>query len=299
MQPSDIQALIERRFEALSPELRRAARWVTQHGPALGLQSMRASAREAGVSAATMTRLAHQLGLSGFEALREPFRSALAGRASGVESFVERARSQRGAGARGTLPQRLVAAQQADVRSWSDLNPPGSLEAAARRMLRSRQVVFLGLRASFGLAYHLHYTYSLLCPNGRLLQDLGGALPDRLDGLGPRDLLVAVSQAPYTRETVVAVQAAVSAGVPVLALTDNPLSPIARGAVQTLLFAAASPAFFQSMTGAQALAEALVATVAEQGGAAVIDHLADRQAHLQARKAYWERPARPAPPRKS
>ena len=42
--------LIDRHFEALSPELQRAARWVREHPAELGLQSLRASARAAGVA---------------------------------------------------------------------------------------------------------------------------------------------------------------------------------------------------------------------------------------------------------
>ncbi|WP_019559711.1 MurR/RpiR family transcriptional regulator [Caldimonas manganoxidans] len=292
MEPQDVQSLVEQHFDRLSPELQRAARWVVRHGAALGLQSMRASARQAGVSPATMTRLARQLGLPSFEALREPFRRALARQAEDPAGYLDRAR--RAAAARASLVSDLNEAQAADVRSCTGLNAAGRIEAAARLMLRSRQVAFLGLRASFGIAYHLHYTFALVRGTGRLLPDPSGSVVEQLDLLGPRDLLVAVSQAPYTRETVEAVQQAVHTGVPVLALTDSALSPIARGARQVLLFSATSPSFFPSMTGAQALAEALVAAVAAQGGAAVVQHLGRRQALLRARKAYWERPLRPA-----
>ena len=65
--PRDITRLIDRHFDALSPELQRAARWARQHPTELGLQSMRASAKRAGVAPATMTRLAQTLGFDGFD----------------------------------------------------------------------------------------------------------------------------------------------------------------------------------------------------------------------------------------
>ena len=77
--PHAVQQLIEQAFESLSPELQRAARWLQNHHAALALHSMRTSAREAGVSPATMTRLAQRLGFDGFEALRHPFVQQLAG----------------------------------------------------------------------------------------------------------------------------------------------------------------------------------------------------------------------------
>ena len=48
------------------------------------------------------------------------------------------------------------------------------------------------------------------------------------------------------------------------------------------------------MVGAQALAEALMATVAEQGGRAVLQRLAERQRRLQAAHVYWDKPVRQA-----
>jgi DNA-binding MurR/RpiR family transcriptional regulator len=80
------------------------------------------------------------------------------------------------------------------------------------------------------------------------------------------------------------------AGVPVLAFTDSPLSPLALSASKVLLFDAASPAFFHSMVGAQALAESLMAAVSEQGGDAVLQRLAARQKQLQSARVYWDRP---------
>lgn len=283
--------LLERHFERLSPELQRAARWVSAHPAELGLQSMRQSAMAAGVSPATMTRLAQALGLDGFEAMRRPSMRAFA-------QSVGQATERKGALAADTpaasADERLWQAQMNNLSSVRQHNTPPQLSAAAQSILAARQVLFLGLRASFGVAYHLHYTCDWLRPNTRLAADLGGAWIDGVLQLSPADLLVVVSQAPYTRQTVDAVQTAHEAAVPVLALTDSALSPLARVAQQSLLFEAASPAFFHSMTGAQALAETLMDRVAELGGAAVAQRLGERQLRLQASRAYWEK-QRPPP----
>lgn len=283
--------LLGRHFERLSPELQRAARWVSAHPAELGLQSMRQSALAAGVSPATMTRLAQALGLDGFEAMRRPSMRAFAqsvGQApepEGVSPVSTPSASE---------DPRLRRAQIDNVNSVHLHNSLQQLNAAAQSILAARQVLFLGLRASFGVAYHLHYTCDWLRPDTRLAADMGGAWVDGVLQLSPADLLVVVSQAPYTRQTVDAVHAAHEGGVPVLALTDSALSPLARVAQQSLLFEAASPAFFHSMTGAQALAETLMDHVANLGGAAVVQRLAERQLRLQASRAYWEKQRPPA-----
>lgn len=266
-------------FHTLSPELQRAARWVRDHPAEVGLQSMRQSAQAAGVAPATMTRLAQALGLDGYEAMRRPVRTQMA-------------RSAVGRPAPDTAHvSPLARAQASNVASVDSRNDPTALAAAAQRLLEARHVLFLGLRASFGIAHHLQYSCDWLRPSTRLATDPAGAWTDQVAALEPPDLFVTVSQAPYAVQTVEAAQLASARKVPVLALTDSPLSPLARLATQSLVFDTASPAFFHSMTGAQALAEALMQAVAEQGGEPVLERLRRRQQQMQQSRAYWDRPA--------
>lgn len=288
MTPEAVHQLIEREFDRLSPELQRAARWVRQHGPALALHSMRRAAREAGVSAATMTRLARRLGFDGFETLRAPYVNQLAG--GRPVTYLGRARAAQRTSAGSERLAALNALQQANVGSVVALNAAPGIEAAADALLAAPRVHFLGLRVGHGLAFHLHYVYGLLRPNGTLVHDLGGTMADQLAQLRRGEVLVAVSQTPYTRQTVEAVALAQRRGATIVALTDAALSPIARGAHHVLLYDTASTSFFQSVVGAQALAEALLATVAARGGKAVLERLRDVQEQLRTSRAYWERP---------
>lgn len=279
--------LLTLHFETLSPELQRAARWVGEHPAELGLQSMRQSAQAAGVSPATMTRLAHALGLTGFDDMRRPSMTAFA-------QSVARAGPEAAAPSNVTqddrTPNPMVAAQVGNVQSVGERNTPQQFAAAAQAILAAREVLFLGLRASFGMAHHLHYTCDWLRPGARLASDSGGALVDQTMALEPTDLLVVISQAPYARQVVALAKEVFARGVPVLALTDSVYSPLVRCAQHTLQFNTASPAFFHSMTGALALSESLMACVAEQGGASVVQRLRERQRRLQDTHAYWEKP---------
>lgn len=275
----------KRPLEGLSPELLRAARWVEAHPREVALHSMRECGRRAGLAPATLTRLAQALGFQGFEAIKhlcqESF-SAQAGYAGRAEVLQASARQDK------DWLMLLNEAQHANAASVGGLNRTTQLEAAADAMLKARRVYFLGLRASHGLALHLHYTYGLLAPNGVLLQGLGGTLDDQVGGIGPADLLVVTSSASYTRQTVQAVAQARGQGAGVVALTDSALSPIARSATHTLLFRIDSPSYFHSMVGALALTEALAAAVAVRGGRKVLAHLQARQDRLDSEGAYWD-----------
>jgi len=284
-----VERLIEQSFDALSPELQRAARWVCQNGTALALYSMRASARQAGVSPATMTRLAQRLGFDGFEAMREPFVQRLSeGRPMPPVTLP----AMRGDRALAAVVSDLNRVQQAHVAAVPKANPLEKLVGAADAMLRSRSVYFLGMRVSHGVAFQMHYSYSLLAANGHLLTHLGGTLSDQLLSVGEGSLLVVISQTPYARATVDAAHTARRQGATVLALTDSPLAPLARDATHLLLFGGNSTTFFHSTSGALALIETLLSVVAERGGTEVRHYLHMRQQRLQSERAYWDVPGR-------
>ena len=285
-----VETLIEREFDALSPELQRAARWVRSNGPVLALRSMRSAAVQAGVSPATMTRLARRLGFDSFGALREPYVDRLAGGATlPALPYARRARAlQRREG--GEPLNQLTQLQAANVAAVARRNSTAAIERVADRLLRAERVHFLGLRVCHGIAFQLHYAYGLLSANGALITDLGGTLADQVAQIGRAHVLLAISQSPYTRATVESVRQAQSQGASVIALTDNALSPIARDADHTLLFDTASNSFFHSTTGALALVECVLAAVSARGGAAVLRRLRERQRQLRISRAYWEAP---------
>ena len=289
MTQHSIQQAIRTQFDALSPELQRAARWVLRHGNAIALYSMRDSARAAGVTPATMTRLAQRLGFDGFESLRAPFRRQLAVVSStDVDRVVVRGSGNNPG--RGDVIGPLNRLQQANVASVTSLNNAGDVEAAAQTIVDAPQVYFLGMRVCHGVAFYMAYAYGLVRANGSLLTSNGGTLNDQVARIDGDSVLVAVSQSPYTRQTVEVVGLARGRGASVVALTDSPLSPLARGARHVLLYDTASNAYFHSTTGAHALAEALTATIARRAGEAGKKYLRRMQDHLRESKAYWERP---------
>jgi len=291
---SDVVARLRAGFDALTPELRRAATWVADHPSETGLWSMRQQARSAGVSAPTMVRLARALGFADYASLRRPFQQALAGRvvdygrrASALQAAPQARRIER-------LAREIAASQIAAVESVLTLNSPEKLETAVGAIAAAKRVGFLGVRAPFGIAFQFRYAYNLIARNGVLFDGIGGTVHDQVDALVPGDVLIAISQSPYSVPTVEAVLSAARRGVTVVALTDSALSPLARQATHYLLFRADSISFFPSMIAPLALVELLVAWLAAKGGRAVLKRLAEVDARLGSQRAYWDHSQRNA-----
>lgn len=283
----DVFKRIRAQFDTLTPELQRAARWVADHASETGFLSMRQQAKNAGVSAPTMVRLARALGFENYAALRRPFQETMAGRS--IEYGRRASALQEAPEARriGRLAREVSSSHVEDVQSVLSLNAASQIEAVVTAIAGARRVGFLGVRASFGIAFQFRYAYNLIARNGVLFDGLGGTVHDQVDTLDQGDVLVAISQAPYSAPTVEAVNAAARRGVTVVAISDSAVSPLARQAAHSLRYRADSVSFFPSMIAPLALVELLLARLAAKGGKAVLERLTEVEQRLADQRAYW------------
>src|SRR5215469_10422603 len=149
-------------FEALSPQLQTAARYVLDRPEDVALLSMREQARRAGVPPATMTRLAKRLGLEGYDEVRALYAGAMR---DGTLGFAGQAGRQ--VEAQKLRGERALAADMAHAlgRQIARLAEPASIERlaeAASRLHQARRIYCLGLRACHAAVWHFHYMLSLL-----------------------------------------------------------------------------------------------------------------------------------------
>jgi DNA-binding MurR/RpiR family transcriptional regulator len=286
MPASPALARVQNGYDALAPALQRAARWVVDNPVDVCFLSLREQARRADVVPPTMSRLARALGYASFRDFQGDFRSHAAW---GAADFSARAkRLQSPAGRSAPAKKRLAELQASDIDSLDALNGAVALERIATQLLEARSVAFLGFRSCHSVALHAHYLYSMLVGRGVLLQDAYGTLRETVASLGASDALVAIGIAPYSRPTVDAVLVAARSRVPIVAITDSELSPLARAARERLLFDAASSSFFHSLVAGHALVERLMATVASRGGRRVVRRLEQRETLLRESNAYWQ-----------
>jgi DNA-binding MurR/RpiR family transcriptional regulator len=290
MQDAPLSERIVQAFDGMSEQLQVAARYLLEHPREVALLSMREQARQADIQPATMTRLAKHLGYAGYDDVRQLYADAMRSDGTGFAGRVgAQAKSQKLKGDRALASDMLsgVAAQVASLTRPAMLD---SLVEAARRIERSRRIYCLGLRSSHSAAWHLHYILSLAGKPSVMLDAIGGIGADALGSATPDDVLVAVSVLPYTRQTVEITEYAWSCDVPVIAITDSPVAPLAQRAAVALIVPTESPSFLHTMSPAFIVAEILGALVAGRSGDTASEALArvDRQSaalntHLKTR----------------
>lgn len=217
-------------FEELPSELKKAARYVTSNPSEVAFRSMRTVATAAGVSPATMVRLAKTLGVQSFEELREAFQVRIQAR---PQSFVARARDFRAMQSKSRWMRgihRLIDEELSSIHSCVDDITEGALETIGAMFTSARRIYVLGLRGMYPAAFFFHYTASMFSEKTVLIAGDGGTYLDAMRGMGPKDVVLIFTCRPYPRETVRAVRFAHKRGVKLIAVTDGPLSPAARSA---------------------------------------------------------------------
>jgi DNA-binding MurR/RpiR family transcriptional regulator len=273
-------------FSGLSPELRRAARFVLDRPDDVALTSMRGLARDAGVQPATMVRLARAAGFSGYEEFREPFRHRLRDRPM---DYVSRARTIQSHGEGSGVPRLLAevqAATDANVRMTFAASDASTFNSAAAALAGSRRVFVAGLRSCFPIAFSFHYAYRMFRGDVQLLDGHGGTFSDGLRDIGSGDAMFAVSIDPYTAETVQAVAHAKERGATVVSLTDTLVSPLATNADHVLLVRCDGPPFFGSLAAALAVVEALIVVLVANAGEEALRAIAESERQLETFAAY-------------
>ena len=299
MQQGPLSDRIVGLFDGLTPQMRAAARFVLDRPSDVALLSMREQARRAGVQPHTMTRFAQHLGFSGYDELRDLYAAAVRQAALGFSEKAGRhvaRQKQEG--------ERALAAEIATTisRQVARLAEPEMLErlvAAADRLARAERIFCLGLRSCFGIVSQFAYVMSFLGERAILLDAAAGTGLDPLRSVGPGDVMLAASIAPYMRATVEGADYAAGKGATLVAVTDSPVSPLAAIARETILVPTDSPSFYHTLSPAFVVGEILAALVAGRGGEASLAAIRRSEEQMTAFGIHWRPAAAPRPEARS
>ena len=290
MREGPLTQLLVERFETMPSQLKLAARFVLDHPQEVALISMREQAQRAGVSHSTMMRLARWLGLEAYEdmralyaqALREPGAKSAANPAEAVETPNVAEDGQGYSTVSATTD--MLAAQVARLGEYTSAMQH---VAVADILIGARRVYCLGLRSEQVVATHFSRLLSLFDDRGTLLDAAAKGEVDALRHAGPGDVMLVVGMAPYARATVEVARRAAKRGVPIVAITDSRVSPLARLARASVIVTVESHSFFRSVTPALAAAEILIALIAQRSGVDVKEAMRAVEQHLTEYDVYW------------
>ena len=261
---SKLKELTPGKLQSLSPQLRKAARYVVEHPGEIATRSQRFVAGAANLSAPTFTRLAHAIGYESYDDLRETCRAEVLNKrtvlAEKAQLLVEADTSDAGFAARHAA---------ATIRNTEELIAnldPAALEAAAQMLVRARRVALLGVMSARPIVDYAMYLANMSLSGWMVPGRSGYGLASDLADLGPEDVCIVFSIEPYAAQAVGLARTVTEQGVQLLALTDNHLSPVAEHARHCFSIGTESPQFFPSHVTAMVFFEAIIGMVIQMKG---------------------------------
>jgi DNA-binding MurR/RpiR family transcriptional regulator len=266
--PKDYEELIRvihERYEEMNRSYQRIAIYLTQNPNDVAVKSMNAIAGTCGLHASSFVRFAQMLGYKGFKELQAVFQKRLSTAAPGFEARIkalETELSGRGNSGGGAFLHELVLRDIASLQELLSNIPAKNVDKAIRKLEAADTIYLLGQLRSAPVVDLLRYILTMLGKRVVLL-DAGGGLATHMARVIRRsDLLFAVSFRFYATEVVNIVEQAASRGVPIIAITDSTLSPLAKST--TVLFAVPEHqyTFSRSLAAPMCLAQALTVGLA-------------------------------------
>ncbi|MDE2383147.1 MAG: MurR/RpiR family transcriptional regulator [Alphaproteobacteria bacterium] len=257
--------VIHENHDGMSKAYQQIAVYLTQNPNDVAVKSLNAIADSCGIHASSFVRFAQSLGYDGFKELQAVFQKRLTTAAPGFDARVKALRTELSrkpdSGPQGLLNELVLR----DIASLQDLMTgidAASLEAAISLMEKADTIYLAGQLRSAPIVELMRYILTMLGKRTVLL-DASGGLATHMAGVMRRgDLLFAVAFRFYATEVVNIVEAVAARDVPVIAITDSTLSPLAKNAKVFFAVPEHEYTFSRSLAAPMCLAQALAVGLA-------------------------------------
>ena len=254
------------KYPSLSDGYQQIARFLTQNPNVVALETINSIARGCHTHPSSLVRFAQLFGFSGFKAMQSVFQTRLATAAPGfrqrvhaLESDLAHSNHQGDKGYLNNLVVRDIASLQGLLESVDER----ALSDAAKLLARAETIYIAGQLRSEPISILLRYLLVMLKRRTVLLDPAGGLAEEMAAILTPKDVLVAISFRHYAKEVVTINEVAIANSTPTIAITDSPLSPIAKNARVLFSIPEDEYSFSRSLAAPMCLAQSLaVATAA-------------------------------------
>jgi len=251
----ELKEAIATAYPELPRQLQRIARYALERPNDLALGTVAAVAQAAEVQPSSLIRFANALHFKGFLEMQQLFREHLVERST---SYRERITQLRRQGGSSDVLAQFVGEAISELGHLEEGVRVAEINAAARLLHSASRVYAFAQRRAFPVAAYLAYALSQLELKTYLVDGSAGMLKESLRNLEKGDVLVVASFHSYSPQVVEAAAAAHARGIPVVAITDSPLSPLKPSARVCFELGPAPDHAFRSLVAPLCLAQALV-----------------------------------------
>ena len=251
-----VLTLIDERYASFSKGQRRIADFILGSYNEAAFMTAAKMGDEVGVSESTVVRFAYALGLDGYPELQEGLQEIVRHRLTSVQRIRLAA----------NIPQQemlktVLTSDMNNIRATIDMLDNDSFQNAVNAILSARRIYVLGIRSAMALAQFFTYYLDYVCDNVMFVNGAVQDIHERMLRVSSEDVCFGISFPRYSSRTVDAMKYARSKGATIIALTDQPSSPVSSVADYTLCARSDRASFADSLVAPLSLLNAVIAAV--------------------------------------
>ncbi|HEY5798883.1 MAG TPA: MurR/RpiR family transcriptional regulator [Burkholderiaceae bacterium] len=266
--PSVVELMdtIAAEFDSLPRQLKIIAKYVEQHRASLMLARVSDIAVACDVQPSAIVRFAKRFGFSGFTELQDVFRQAYTSKVGTAPNYKQRIRKLIDVRDKkvqpGAMAREFFEASRVGLEELSAGLDDAQFAGAVQLLQEADSIHVVGVRRAFPAASYLAYALQHTNKPVHLVSGLGSMYRQQMRGVRKGDVLVAISFAPYGKETQYCTRIAHFLGAKLLVITDSSLSPLARHADALLTVTEGNAYAFRALTSTISLCQALFVALA-------------------------------------
>lgn len=223
---SELKPWLQDSYTGLPKRLQRVAQFALDNPDVIALNTVAVISEQANVTPSTMVRFAKSLGYEGFTDMQAVFQESMR---HVSQPYSQRlTRLETGEQVEQTVLQRFSQAACVSIDRLEQQLDEAAIVKASKQLAQARTIYLAGQGRATPVTTYLHYNFLKLGKQAVLIDGIAGLMADKARLIGKDEVLIAVSFSPYTANTRDIVDICIETDVPVIAITDSTLSPIAR-----------------------------------------------------------------------
>lgn len=275
----DVYQMIAKKIPEMSKSQRKIAKYIMNNKESVPFYTIGKLAKNVGVSEATIVRFAAFLGFKGYAELQKTLQDMVKTRLTTVDrlKLADNAYDAHESKAISQMFQEEMErietmSKQLDFRSFNE---------AVQHILHAENIYIIANRSAISLGTFLEFYFNILFENAELIRNPHG-ISEKLFRLNEKDVIIGLSFARYTTNTIEAVSFAKDRGAKIIAITDHMLSPLIPFADVSLCAPSETPSFIDSFVAPLSLINALLIALGRKKRHEI-------EKHLEELEAVWER----------
>lgn len=261
----ELQVKIRSRYAQLSKRLQDVAEFTLENPNVVAFETIATISEQAQVPPSTLVRFAQALGFTGFNELKNLIKVNIVERTSNYTTRIKMVRSEVDGDNQNDVAEllpRFAKANRDALRDLSDNTNPNTLLSAVELLAKANHIFILGNGRSHTVATYLYYALNHLNKKVFMIDGIGGMYREQLSNLEKGDVLFAISYSPYSNNTHELASQAADLSVPVISISDSPLSPLAAVSNVSFVVKEARVDTFRSLSSSLCLSQVLTLAIA-------------------------------------